>query len=161
MKGLVDFGEWLEENLYPRDVMYEVGVFAGESVEIFAPYFGVVHCIDTWNEACGYPVLADVEKSFDIRAAAAGNMVKHLGFSKDEAAKVLDGSVDFVYIDANHTYDCVKEDIGLWAPKVRSGGILGGHDYIVDTPDVIRAVDEVFGEPMHVFGDTSWIVRKP
>ena len=35
-----------------------------------------------------------------------------------------DESLDFVYIDANHAYDFVKEDIGLWYPKVKKGGIL-------------------------------------
>ena len=39
-------------------------------------------------------------------------------------------SLDFVYIDANHSYDYVKEDIELWYPKVKSGGYLLGHDYI-------------------------------
>ena len=36
---------------------------------------------------------------------------------------------DFVYIDACHTYECVKEDIESWLPKVKTDGIFGGHDY--------------------------------
>lgn len=40
-----------------------------------------------------------------------------------------DESLDFVYIDANHKYEYVKQDISLWYPKVRKGGILAGHDY--------------------------------
>jgi hypothetical protein len=41
-----------------------------------------------------------------------------------------DESLDFVYIDANHAYDFVKQDIELWYPKVKKGGYLWGHDYI-------------------------------
>jgi len=41
-----------------------------------------------------------------------------------------DKSLDFVYIDANHAYDYVVEDIKLWYPKVKHGGYLMGHDYI-------------------------------
>ena len=41
-----------------------------------------------------------------------------------------DRSLDFVYIDANHAYDYVVEDIKLWYPKVKHGGYLMGHDYI-------------------------------
>ena len=41
-----------------------------------------------------------------------------------------DESLDFVYIDANHAYDFVKQDMTLWYPKVKKGGYLGGHDYI-------------------------------
>lgn len=39
-------------------------------------------------------------------------------------------SLDFVYIDANHAYDFVVQDIELWFPKVKKGGYLWGHDYI-------------------------------
>ena len=41
-----------------------------------------------------------------------------------------DESLDFVYIDANHAYDFVKQDIELWWPKVKKGGWLCGHDFL-------------------------------
>ena len=41
-----------------------------------------------------------------------------------------DNFFDFIYIDANHSYEEVKKDINNWFPKVKSGGILGGHDYL-------------------------------
>lgn len=46
------------------------------------------------------------------------------------ATRVLDGSLDFVYLDARHDYRSVQDDILAWAPKVRAGGILAGHDYL-------------------------------
>lgn len=49
--------------------------------------------------------------------------------SVDGAKLFEDNSFDFVYIDAWHSYDCVKEDIEAWYPKVRVGGLIGGHDY--------------------------------
>jgi predicted O-methyltransferase YrrM len=51
------------------------------------------------------------------------------------------GSLDFVFIDACHTHPAVDQDIAAWAPKVRSGGIVSGHDYFVGGRDVIEAVD--------------------
>jgi len=42
---------------------------------------------------------------------------------------VPDESLDFVYIDGNHTFDYVMTDIIWWAMKVRMGGIVAGHDY--------------------------------
>ncbi len=61
-----------------------------------------------------------------------------------EASKDFkDGEVDFVYIDAAHTYDYVKEDISVWYPKISSGGILSGHDYDPkEWPGVVDAVEE-------------------
>jgi predicted O-methyltransferase YrrM len=55
-----------------------------------------------------------------------------------------DGSLDFVFIDADHTYEGASQDIRLWRPKVRPGGWCGGHDYCQRFPGVIQAVKEAF-----------------
>jgi len=57
-----------------------------------------------------------------------------------------DFSLDLVYIDAQHDYEAVKEDINLWYPKVKQNGILCGHDYTLSEPccGVIKAVNEKF-----------------
>jgi hypothetical protein len=39
-------------------------------------------------------------------------------------------SMDFVYIDANHSYASCREDIAAWWPKVKVGGLMAGHDYL-------------------------------
>jgi len=44
--------------------------------------------------------------------------------------KFKDGSLDFVYIDANHNFKYVLEDINEWSKKIKVGGIVSGHDYI-------------------------------
>ena len=56
---------------------------------------------------------------------------------------MIEDDLDFVYVDGNHAYDFVKEDIKLYYPKLKIGGVLGGHDY-QDAP-VKRAADEMFG----------------
>jgi hypothetical protein len=52
-----------------------------------------------------------------------------------------DGSLDFVYIDANHTFEYVVNDIAEWSKKIRSGGIISGHDYSSHMFEVKGAVD--------------------
>lgn len=52
-----------------------------------------------------------------------------LKWSLDAVKDFEDKSLDFVYIDANHNFDFVIQDIILWTPKVRKGGIVAGHDY--------------------------------
>lgn len=60
------------------------------------------------------------------------------------AAKTLeDGELDFVFIDADHSYEGVKTDIEMWTPKVRKGGMIVGHD--IDRVGVKQAVVEAFG----------------
>ena len=52
-----------------------------------------------------------------------------------EAAKLFDdNSLDFVYIDGNHMYEYVMDDLKAWYPKIKSGGILAGDD--VESLDV-------------------------
>jgi hypothetical protein len=50
--------------------------------------------------------------------------------SKSASEMFADNSLDFIYIDANHAYDFVVEDIDLWFPKLKKGGVFSGHDYI-------------------------------
>jgi hypothetical protein len=52
------------------------------------------------------------------------------GTSRIASDMFPDKSLDFVYIDANHDYDSVKENIEIWHPKIKEGGYLLGHDYL-------------------------------
>src|SRR4030095_12777644 len=47
-----------------------------------------------------------------------------------------DGSLDMVYLDGNHGYLSVKNDLKWWWPKIKSGGILAGHDYYNWRPEL-------------------------
>lgn len=53
--------------------------------------------------------------------------------SQEAADKIADASLDFVYIDAQHHEAAVTDDLNRWHPKLRSGGMLGGHDYLDGT----------------------------
>jgi hypothetical protein len=67
--------------------------------------------------------------------------------SLQAAAGFDDGSLDFVFIDADHSFEGVREDIIAWLPKVRSGGWLTGHDYNrPEMPGVTQAVRLELGE---------------
>ena len=57
------------------------------------------------------------------------------------AVNVPDGYLDFVFIDADHSYESVCKDIAAWKPKVRSGGMLCGHD--THFSGVRQALDEM------------------
>ena len=57
--------------------------------------------------------------------------------------RIPDGSLDFVYIDSNHSYDYVMEDLINWSRKVRKGGIVSGDDYYnFGGAGVVGAVDD-------------------
>jgi predicted O-methyltransferase YrrM len=55
--------------------------------------------------------------------------VQLLTTSFEAVSKIADGELDFVYIDGSHRYAEVKEDIEMYWPKVKVGGLVGGHDF--------------------------------
>ena len=144
----------------PQDIqMVELGSFAGESAEIFASSGKVkrIWCVDHWVGSA-----QNGERAFDeIQACYPDIIGKLKAESAEGAQQFLDQSLDFVYIDACQQYKSIKRDIELWRPKIRPGGVIGGHDYSPRFEGVIRAVGETFGTPDAVFQDSSWIVRIP
>lgn len=63
--------------------------------------------------------------------------------SAEAAVTVAPRSLDFVYLDGNHAYEYVRTDLQVWSEKVRSGGIVAGHDFFQFAgAGVIRAVTE-------------------
>ena len=68
---------------------------------------------------------------------------------------------DLVFIDALHDYENVMQDISLWWPLVRKGGILAGHDFNHKWPGVERAVADHFNLlDVGVGFDSVWFVVK-
>lgn len=71
------------------------------------------------------------------------------------AAKCFDDrSLDMVFIDADHSTKNVIEDISLWLPKVKPGGIIAGDDY--EWESVAKAVVSIFGESHHCCNSIWW-----
>ena len=91
----------------------------------------------------------------DINYETAKENLQELGLrsklirltSTEAATTISNHSLDFVYLDGNHSYKGLMEDLNTWYPKIKKGGYLSGHDYInhVDAFadfEVKKAVDE-------------------
>lgn len=81
-----------------------------------------------------------------------------------EAANDVPDNLDFIYIDGNHSYQGVFDDLCAWFKKVKIGGIIAGHDYNHPAlPDIKKAVDEFFrrfGWEIHMEDNFVWWVEK-
>jgi len=83
------------------------------------------------------------------------------GKSQQVVRQVKDGSLDFVFIDADHSYKECLQDIRLWFLKVRRGGLVCGHDFgHKKFPGVEQAVREYFKDDFKLTIDNVWYVWK-
>lgn len=88
-----------------------------------------------------------------------------LQMTSEDAVDLIPNDLDMVYIDGNHAYDYVKKDIELYYPKVKAGGIIGGHDIDGNEngEDVRRAVFEFADKnnlSVHVNKPDWWIIKQ-
>ena len=78
--------------------------------------------------------------------------------SKDAVNEIPDGSLDYIFIDGDHSYEAVAKDMELYYSKVKSGGIFAGHDK--GLPGVDRAIDEFAAKmgynPPEVVSNACW-----
>lgn len=115
----------------------EIGVWEGSFSEKFcqANKDLLLICVDPWSVQKNYPEAKNDAARLEQAYQTAKARLKPYGCvllrmtSEKAAANVPDRSLDFVYIDGNHTYDHVIRDLELWTPKVRQSGVVSGHDY--------------------------------
>lgn len=154
----------------------EVGSWRGRSTLVLAsklPPGARLFAVDTWagvpddpsqHEAL-YADAGDVFGDFQanlsewIRTGA----VEPLRMTSIEGAAELarrfgPGSLDLVFIDADHRYEAVYADVLAYLPMVKAGGVIAGHDH--GWPGVARAVGELL--PGYETAPTSiWFYRVP
>jgi predicted O-methyltransferase YrrM len=160
-QGLLDLINYIPDNL----TMAEVGCYTGESTKLFleSNKIAKLYAIDIWNDEIGNFAKMDpnhdfstVERIFDENMSKFN--IEKLKMNLQEALEFLP-PLDFIYIDANHDYEFVKDDITNALKKIKKGGLITGHDYNNESPGVIKAVNEFFGKPDIIFSDSSWLVK--
>jgi predicted O-methyltransferase YrrM len=83
------------------------------------------------------------------------------GDSTESASLYEDESLDFVFIDASHDYKSFLGDLKAWFPKVKVGGLIGGHDFAEPYPGIRKAVTEhLANESVGVTPSTCWFCFK-
>jgi hypothetical protein len=124
-------------------ICVEIGTWEGGFTDAILqrPQVVKVYCVDPYKhfENNEYPdgmnllTQEEFNSKFDITTnklvSKFGNKVSFIRETSVEACKQFeDESLDFVYIDGNHDYKCVLEDLKLWFPKVKKGGYVCGDD---------------------------------
>jgi predicted O-methyltransferase YrrM len=152
------------------NLIVELGSWMGKSSERLALAIRKVNpnaklfCIDPFDDAYykSTPGLSDSLKKYNIFEEFKKRMAPHphtvMRTTSALAVKEFqDGTVDLLFIDADHSYEAVANDIAIWRPKMRSGGIMCGHDYSEQYPGVKMAVNEMLSNVQNPV-DRMWSV---
>jgi hypothetical protein len=155
------FGDYLN-SLNRKSLAVEVGVHQGEYLFAMVNYckqvkwFGVdpYSVYKSFSDRFIMPPQEEWNKVYaaicqKISTHSDRHRIKLIRKKAVDSLSDIPNDLDLVYIDGDHTYEAVAEDIKLWEPKVRPGGIIGGHDYNKSKDryrkifsGVIQAVDE-------------------
>ena len=171
--GWMNYEELYSEmvNKFPSGSHFvEVGSWVGRS----ACYLGVeiinsgkdikLDCVDTW---LGAPELMNEDvivngtlySDFIRNIEPLKDIIKPIRLTSTQASHLYeDESLDFVFIDADHTKEGFSADMSCWFPKVKKGGVIAGHDY--DYPVIKEILHNVFGNDIKVLLPNTWIHYK-
>jgi predicted O-methyltransferase YrrM len=168
--------EWLYDRMISRApdqaTFVEVGSWLGKSTAYCAGRIRDCgkairfYAVDTWQGSPNEPAMVEavaqaggsVFDCFRANMEEAGVMqsIRPLRMPSVAAATLFAGaSLDFVFIDADHSCEAVKADIAAWRQKLKPGGTLAGHDWNT-YGSVQEAVTAMFGRSFTVEGN-CWI----
>ena len=143
----------------------EIGTYKGEFAEKFGKVGLKLYCIDPWRiyKDYGNPrgqARLDFQFEHTQRVLAPYPNCEIIRKTSMEAIEDFeDESLDFVYIDGNHEFRYIAEDLVEWTKKVKKGGIVSGHDYFftkTGTGQDIWHVAYVLNAYIGAFGIKDW-----
>jgi hypothetical protein len=129
----------------PHPIGVEVGTHLGYYAEVLlSNWGGTLICVDHWAIPWGYEEQAELLKTIDgnedreqdflsatKRLTRFGPRCQIRRATSVEAAQAIsDESLEFVYLDGDHSKKGIETDLVTWWGKVRPGGILAGHDFL-------------------------------
>jgi len=178
-----DLGLYLECH-HPRGIGVEVGTQGGGYSEVLLKQWisGTIYSVDRWQYVDGYIDVANFpQEEHDKIYEEAKNTLSKYGDrsiimkmdSVEASGKFEDGSLDFVYIDADHSYNECLADLKAWYPKLRNGGLIAGHAFLDgEFPTAIFGVESALRDffkedfnkivriPHDIEGTDSWAIIK-
>jgi len=130
----------LVNSRFPNGVGVEIGVAGGHfTKQIVATWknFESLYCVDPWkhfkdgyDDSCNLSQQVQDERFHQFeKDFYVETRVRTMRMMSHEACKWFGPIIDFIYLDANHSFASVMQDLTCWWPILKPGGIFAGHDY--------------------------------
>jgi len=157
--------ELIKAYFNPEFVMAEIGSFQGVSTMLFAMHVKTIYSVDCYDyvvpESGRIPshdqLFVNAEKLFLERTSNISNIIKVRKTSVEASQQFEDKTLDAVYVDAEHDPISVRSDINAWKNKIKSGGILCGHDFYLPHIYTILYEENLIND-LVTYPDSSWSV---
>lgn len=122
-----------------------------------------LYSIDPWKAYIGYQDHTNQDELNSLYKEAKARLALYKSkiirkFSKNAVKDFADNSLDFVYIDANHSFLNIAHDIIEWSKKVKVGGIVSGHDYVKHRRHMNIHVKQVVNAYTDAYSIKPWFV---
>lgn len=153
--------QWITDLVNENDLKVgcEVGVHQGRTFKYVldnCPGMTKHIAIDKWEGKDGLYEQWLEELKESLKDDPRAEFIR--GFSQDVSDQVEDNSLDFVFIDGDHSFEGCARDIRHYAPKVKKGGWITGHD--INLVEVKNAVSLYFNNTWKTAYDNIWYLRK-
>jgi hypothetical protein len=147
----------------------EIGICRGENIVKFleeCPNISHIDAVDPYVEYTDDTCTVTKEVADQLCGIAKENFLEfpervtmHIKTSREFSETVPDEYYDYIFIDGDHKYASVLDDIKLWYPKLKRGGVFSGHDFWLS--GVQKAVYEYRTEngiisPVYQCNHTVW-----
>ena len=117
-----EIGVWKGNNAF--DILTNLDIKKLYLVDPYVPYLETSHTFLDGNGEAEETKKTAINKLQPFE----GKTVWHFLTSMEAVKQIEDNSLDFVYIDGNHQYEYVRDDVQEWTKKVKTGGLVCGHD---------------------------------
>jgi hypothetical protein len=119
----------LPANAVVAELGVDEGGFTSQILEICTPE--KLHLIDFWGSRRYHQGKREGVFRRFAKEIESSTVEIHLGLSIDVVHEFADHYFDWIYIDTDHTYNTTKQELEMYRTKVKEGGIITGHDYII------------------------------
>lgn len=156
----------------------EIGVYKGEHAESLLRYLDIkrLYLIDPFEEYKENGIVGGNFNGKEYKSVEEVKLIAHNNIKSNKVIWIEKKSqdcideipkLDFIYIDGSHDYESVKRDIENYYPKIKEGGVMGGHDICncdcKELEEVSKAVIEFAVNNnliLHISDPDWWIIKK-
>jgi predicted O-methyltransferase YrrM len=125
----IEMLEYLPKGGIVAEIGVDKGDFSAEILRVAKP--SKLHLVDVWSSKRYHEGLQKVVEAKFASEIASGTVEINKGLSTEAVTQFPDDYFDWIYIDTDHMYATTRDELALYAPKVKPGGIIAGHDFII------------------------------